>query len=94
VPTTSVTLPALPAIVPAAGRIVRAIMDGTPRPHDAEVVASEMITCALMRPLGSEFTLTIQADPGCTRIKVSERLSAGAVRPATDARTRNTGTGR
>jgi hypothetical protein len=60
VPVTSVTLPVLPAIVPAARRIVRAILDGAPRAYDAEVIASEMISGVILSPLGGKFTLTLQ----------------------------------
>jgi hypothetical protein len=74
---TSVTLPVLPAIVPAARRMVRAIMDGAPRAHDVEVVASEMITCVLVRPLGDEFTLILRTETGRARVEVCEAATGG-----------------
>jgi hypothetical protein len=84
VPVTSVTLPALPTIVPAARRIIRAIMDGTPRAHDAEVIASEMITGVILSPLGREFTLTLQTGPGQARVEVSETAMSGQRLPGHD----------
>jgi hypothetical protein len=80
VPVTSVTLPALAAIVPAARRMVRAIMDGTPHAYDVEVIASEMITRTVLYPLSGELTLEIRTDPGYARIEVSD-AAGSAERP-------------
>ena len=73
---TSITFPGIPAIVPAARRFVRGILEGAPRDDDAELIAAELISNAIRHtPAGSgdgEFTVTIRTAPGWARIEVSD----------------------
>ncbi|HEY3733351.1 MAG TPA: ATP-binding protein [Streptosporangiaceae bacterium] len=73
--TIRVTFPGLAAIVPSARRFVRGVLDGRPRAHDLELIASEMISNAIRHtPAGAPggtFTLTVQAGRRQARIEVS-----------------------
>jgi hypothetical protein len=71
-------------MVPAVRRLARALLEGTPRAHDAEVVVSELVTIAVLRPRGGEFTLTVRICPGWARIEVAEDSAPGRPEPATD----------
>jgi hypothetical protein len=76
VKTCSVTLPGLPAIVPAARRLVRGLMADTLRADDLELIASEMITWVILFNRvggeGHEFTLTLHTAPDWARIELSD----------------------
>jgi anti-sigma regulatory factor (Ser/Thr protein kinase) len=81
---TSVTFPGLPAIVPSARRFVRGILGDSPRADDIQVIASELISNAILHsPAGEpdgEFTVTIRTGPGWARIEVSD-TGTGQWRP-------------
>jgi Histidine kinase-like ATPase domain len=72
----SVTFPGLPAIVPAARRYVRGVLEGTPRGDDVELIASEFIANAIRHTpsgdKGGTFTVRISGGNGWTRIEVSD----------------------
>lgn len=72
----SVTFPGLPAIVPAARRYVRGVLEGTPRGDDVELIASEFIANSIRHTLaggkGGTFTVRISGGNGWTRIEVSD----------------------
>ncbi len=73
---TSITFPGIPAIVPAARRFVRGILEGSPSYADAELIAGELISNAIRHAPagrdGGEFTVTIRTAPGWARIEVSD----------------------
>lgn len=73
---TSVTYPGTPENVTAARRFVRAMFAHSPRVHDLELIASELITNAICHtPSGQQrgtFTITIQHRPGRARIEVAD----------------------
>jgi serine/threonine-protein kinase RsbW len=73
---TSVTYPGTPESVPAARRFVRATLAHSPRVHDLELIASELITNSICHtPSGQQrgtFTITIQHLPGRARIEVAD----------------------
>ena len=65
---TSITFPGIPAIVPAARRFMRGILEGSPSHADAELIAGELISNAIRHTPagrdGGEFTVTIRTAPG------------------------------
>jgi anti-sigma regulatory factor (Ser/Thr protein kinase) len=73
---TSITFPGIPAIVPAARRFVRGILEGSPCHADCELIAGELISNAIRHtPAGDDggaFTVTIRTAPGWARIEVSD----------------------
>jgi anti-sigma regulatory factor (Ser/Thr protein kinase) len=73
---TSITFPGIPAIVPAARRFVRAIVEESPRAEDLELIAAELASNAIRHtPAGQdegEFTVTIRAGTGWARIEVAD----------------------
>lgn len=72
---TAVTFPGLPAIVPSARRFVRGLLEGSPRAVDMELIASELITNAIMHtPAGNggEFTVCVRTGEGWARVEVSD----------------------
>jgi anti-sigma regulatory factor (Ser/Thr protein kinase) len=66
--------------VPAARRLLRDILAGSPRAGDLELIAAELITNAIRHtPSGHDggtFTITIRSGPGRARIEV-EDLGSG-----------------
>jgi hypothetical protein len=78
--TTSVTLPGLPAIVPAARRLVRALLAGTPRAADMELVACEIITLFMSNThMGDEvagLTFTLHTALDWARVEVTSSASS------------------
>lgn len=73
---TSVTFPGLPAIVPSARRFVRGILEHTPRADDMELIASELISNAILHTPagdgGGEFTVTVRTGDDWARVEVSD----------------------
>jgi anti-sigma regulatory factor (Ser/Thr protein kinase) len=73
---TSVTYPGTPESVPVARRFVRATLAHSPRVHDLELIASELVTNAICHtPSGQQrgtFTITIQRRPGGARLEVAD----------------------
>ena len=73
---TAITFPGIIAIVPAARRFVRGILEGTPRCADLELIAAELISNAIRHSPagrdGGEFTVAIRCTPGWARIEVSD----------------------
>jgi hypothetical protein len=73
--TTSVTLPRQPAIVPAARRLIRALLAGTPRAQDMELIACEIIGSFIPRtPVTDDatgLTFTLHTAPGWARVEVT-----------------------
>jgi len=73
---TAVTFPGITAIVPAARRYVRGILEGTPRCDDLELIAAELISNAIRHTPagqdGGEFTVTVRRTPGWARVEVSD----------------------
>jgi anti-sigma regulatory factor (Ser/Thr protein kinase) len=94
---TSVTYPGTPESVPAARRFVRAMLAHSPRVHDLELIASELITNAICHtPSGQRrgtFTITVQHRPGGARLEVAD-LGTLPWRPARPSRDEMTEHGR
>jgi len=73
-----ITLPGLPAMVQAARRGVRALLEetGCARIDDAELVVSELASNAVLhsRSAGADgsFTVALQVKPGWLRLEVSD----------------------
>lgn len=73
---TSITFPGIPAIVPAARRFVRGILEGSPRTDDMELIAAELISNAIQHSPsgeeGGEFMITLRTEPGWARVEVAD----------------------
>ena len=73
---TSITFPGIAAIVPAARRLVRGILESSPQAPDAELVAAELVSNAIRHTAsgadGGQFTITIASKPGWARIEVTD----------------------
>ncbi len=73
---TSITLPGIPAIVPAARRFVRGIAADCPAADDLELITAELVSNAIRHTPagqdGGQFTLTVRTGPGWARIEVSD----------------------
>jgi len=73
-----ITLPGLPAMVQAARRGVRALLEETDcaRIDDAELITSELASNAVLhsRSAGSagSFTITLEVKPGWVRLEVAD----------------------
>jgi anti-sigma regulatory factor (Ser/Thr protein kinase) len=84
----SVTFPGIVAVVPAARRLVRDVLAGTPRVDDLELIASELISNAIRHTdvgePGGEFTLTIYTGSDWACIEVTDSGS-GAWRDDPDS---------
>ena len=83
-----VTFPGLPAIVPSARRFVRGLLEGSPRAGDMELIASELITNAILHSpagAGGEFTIRVRAGAGCARVEVNDP-GTGQWHPRPDSR--------
>ena len=72
----AVTFPGLPAIVPSARRFVRGLLAGSPRGGDMELIASELVTNAILHtPSGDpdgQFTVRVLTGTGWARVEVSD----------------------
>ena len=70
------TFPGLPAIVPSARRFVRGLLADSPRAEDMELVASELVTNAILHTpsgdTGGEFTVRLITGTGWARVEVSD----------------------
>lgn len=73
---TSITFPGIPAIVPAARRFVRGILEGSPRTDDMELIAAVLISNAIQHSPagqeGGEFLITLKTEPGWARVEVAD----------------------
>jgi hypothetical protein len=69
-----IALPSLPSMVPPARIAVRNLLAGCPRADDAELVASELATNAILHSTSDRgtFQLTLDLRPGRVRIEVSD----------------------
>ena len=94
---TSFTYPGTPENVAAARRLVRAVLAHSPRVHDLELIASELLTNAICHtPSGQQrgtFTITIRRRPGGARLEVTD-LGTLPWRPARPNRDEMTEHGR
>ena len=78
---TAVTFPGLPSIVPSARRFVRGILEDSPRADDLELIASELISNAILHTPsggdGGEFTVTVRTGKAWARVEVSDTGTGG-----------------
>jgi anti-sigma regulatory factor (Ser/Thr protein kinase) len=73
---TSVAFPGIPAIVPAARRFVRGMLEDSPRGDDMELIAAELISNAILHSLagetGGKFVITLRTLTGWARVEVAD----------------------
>lgn len=73
-----ITLPGLPAMVQAARRGVRALLEetGCPRIEDAELIVSELASNAVLHSrsagVDGSFTVSVEAKAGWVRLEVAD----------------------
>lgn len=88
---TSRTYPGRPASIPAARRLVRGALAGSPLVDDLELIVSELVTNAIRyTPSGRDggtFTVKIRLGPGTARIEIEDDGNGQWTVPARDAAT-------
>lgn len=85
-------LPRAPESVPEARVFVRKTLDGSPRLDDAELIASELCTNAVMHALGDRYRVTVEASDHRCVIEVEDQ--GGADMPRVGALMPDSETGR
>jgi anti-sigma regulatory factor (Ser/Thr protein kinase) len=73
---TSVRYPGVPASVPVARHLLRAVLAGSPRLDDLELVVAELMTNAIRHTPsggpGGSFTMTIRHTPRWARLEITD----------------------